>query len=122
MGGVSIEVQRWAQVPRRRFAAASAFEVVDTGIGMSEEVRAGLFEKFTQADSSITRRYGGSGLGLAICKQLIDLMGGAIGVDSTLGFGSRFWFEISLPAGGQSDGWTPLVARQARRPPRPRRR
>ena len=93
-GGVSVEVAVCSDPAQdlRRLR----FEIVDTGIGMSEAVHARLFEKFSQADSSITRRFGGSGLGLAICKQLIELMGGAIGVDSTPGFGSRFWFELPL--------------------------
>jgi len=75
------------------------FEVVDSGIGVRAEAMASIFDSFTQADSSSTRRHDGSGLGLAICKQLCTLMGGEIGVDSQVGAGSTFWFTVPLQVG-----------------------
>ena len=71
-------------------------EVSDTGIGLLPEARERLFQPFTQADSTTTRRFGGTGLGLSICRQLVECMGGTIHVDSQIGQGSRFWFTIEL--------------------------
>jgi signal transduction histidine kinase/ActR/RegA family two-component response regulator len=72
------------------------FDVRDSGIGIAPEHLGSVFDAFTQADASTTRRHGGSGLGLAIAKELVDLMGGRLGVDSRLGAGSTFWFELTL--------------------------
>ena len=70
-------------------------EVKDTGIGIAPEAHAQIFERFSQADATITRKFGGTGLGLSICRQLAELMGGDIGMKSTVGFGSTFWFTIA---------------------------
>lgn len=77
---------------------STRFEVIDTGIGLLEDACEQVFDYFTQSDSSVMRQFGGTGLGLSISKQLVELMGGKIGVDSQLGKGSTFWFELPLPA------------------------
>ena len=93
-GGVTLTL---TQAPNGDGAVRLRAEVTDTGVGIPEAQIAQVFERFTQADVSVSRRFGGTGLGLAICKRIVELMDGEIGAASQEGQGSTFWFEVVLP-------------------------
>jgi PAS domain S-box-containing protein len=115
-GGVEVEM---ALANQGQNTTELRFSVKDSGIGLTPNQISSLFNPFTQADSSTTRKYGGTGLGLAICKQLAELMGGAIGVESREGHGSSFWFTVLLesvaPEGLARNEGEPVRMIQARR-------
>ncbi len=92
-GSVTVHVSLQSETEA---AARLKFSIRDTGIGIAPEAQAKIFESFAQADESTTRRFGGTGLGTTIAKQLVGLMGGRIGLESALGLGSTFWFELEL--------------------------
>ena len=109
-GAVWLDVTKKEDDPQR---VTVRFEVRDTGIGISPEAQEQIFTSFVQEDSSTTRRYGGTGLGTTIAKQIVELMGGRIGVDSVKGRGSTFWFEIPFEpqAGTEAENNLPADGR-----------
>ncbi|MEK6696919.1 MAG: ATP-binding protein, partial [Candidatus Deferrimicrobiota bacterium] len=112
-GEVGVRVTLESDTPRR---ATVRFEVVDTGIGIAPEAQRRIFDRFTQADESITRRFGGTGLGTTISKEIVEMMGGTIGVHSEPGKGSTFWFTVELAKQSrQEDEAAPAAALVDRR-------
>ncbi|HZQ74964.1 MAG TPA: ATP-binding protein [Burkholderiales bacterium] len=104
-GSVTVHVSAQSETAAR---VRLKFSIRDTGIGIAPEAQAHIFDSFTQADQSTTRRFGGTGLGTTIAKQLVELMGGRIGLESAVGLGTTFWFEIEFDkqpeqAGGVGD-------------------
>ena len=101
-GSVTLHVAR-VSAPADGSVVRLKFSVRDTGIGIAPEHQDRIFESFTQADERVTRRFGGTGLGTTISRQLVELMGGRIGVESAVGLGSTFWFELELQVRAEAE-------------------
>jgi signal transduction histidine kinase/ActR/RegA family two-component response regulator len=111
-GQISLHVETSA-TPVASGRTTLRFSVRDTGIGIREEDLGRLFKPFSQLDSSLSKKFRGTGLGLAICKNLVEMMGGRIGVDSEYGVGSTFWFELPFDTVANAPAASELVATQA---------
>ncbi len=105
-GSITIELKTLAE---KSGATEFKFSVTDSGIGIPPAIQAKLFQPFSQADNSTARKFGGTGLGLSICKQLVELMGGKVGLESREGVGSTFWFTLTLKHGAPPIGKTASV-------------
>ncbi len=114
-GAVTLTARSLSETPE---VMQVRFEIRDTGVGIEAEAQSRLFQSFEQADNSMTRKFGGTGLGLAISKRLVQLMGGEIGVESTTGQGSTFWFSIPFQKrepGSSASALTALSSTSAQR-------
>ena len=111
-GGVVLNIE---QLSSNAAQTRLRFTVIDSGIGITAEAQERLFQSFSQADHSISRRFGGTGLGLSICKKIVELQGGRIGVESSPGVGSRFWFEMVFAPADANDSSHEQVVIASRR-------